>query len=53
MFIKKALKHKTIVQVILTMCNIVPLRELELCRKTLGERLQRYQALNHMCNQSN
>ncbi len=29
-----------------------PLQELELRRKTLGERLQRYHALNHMCNQS-
>ncbi len=28
-----------------------PLQELELRRKTLGERLQRYHALNHMCNQ--
>ncbi len=31
----------------------VPLQELELRRKTLGERLQRYHALSHMCNQSN
>ncbi len=29
-----------------------PLQELELRRKMLGERLQRYHALNHMCNQS-
>ncbi len=32
---------------------MVPLQELELHLKTLGECLQRYQALNHICKQSN
>ncbi len=32
---------------------LVPLQNLELRQRTLGECLQRYQALNPMCNQSN
>ncbi len=36
-----------------TYVTMVPRGNKTLRRKTLGECLQRYQALNHMCNQSN